>query len=126
MAAGRAKSATWDGAAIAASVLCLAHCLLVPLVLLLAPALGALFIVPEEFHSWAVVFAVPTSIAALLIGHQRHRHFAPTALAMPALAMMAWGAFAETTPLHELLLTVLGASMLVIAHVSNRKMASAR
>jgi hypothetical protein len=108
-----------DGAAIAASALCLVHCLALPLVALLLPVLAVWVRWPEAFHLWALAFAVPTSIAALALGVRRHRQAAPLLLAGAGLALLAAGAVADVPELAETLLTVPGALLLAGAHLRN-------
>ena len=125
MVADTVGSAKLDVAAMVASGLCLVHCLALPLLLLIAPAVGAILALPDEFHQWAVAFAVPTSLLALLLGQRRHKGWRPTAVAAPALGLMLWGAFGAAIQTSETMFTVAGATMLAIAHLFNWRMASA-
>lgn len=122
---GHVGSAKFDAAAMIASGLCLVHCLAIPLVLLLVPTVGALIALPEEFHRWAVAIAIPTSAIAVLFGYRRHRALMPLSLAVPGLTLMAWGAFFTSNPMLEILLTVVGASVLAVGHWCNWQLADA-
>lgn len=117
VAAGRQR--LYDGLAISASFVCLVHCLAVPALLLLAPALAAYVAFPEAFHLGALAFAVPTSALALAAGYRRHRWGMPLWLVVPGLLLLMLGALIAPEGLSETLLTVLGASALAIGHAMN-------
>lgn len=108
-----------DSAAIGASGLCVIHCLVLPVLIVLLPSLTAFLAVPEPFHVWAVAFAVPTSIAALLAGYRRHRRARPTRFVVPGLLLLSAGAFAALSEDWETVLTVIGAVLLAIGHALN-------
>lgn len=109
----------YDGAAIAASGLCLIHCLLLPALIVLLPTLGAVLALPESLHRWALLFAVPTSALALALGWRRHGQLGPGALAVLALLVMVAGAFFAPSETVEIALTVPGALALAIGHALN-------
>lgn len=114
------KRQKWlNSAAIGASTLCLIHCLVFPLLIVLLPSLAAFLAVPEAFHVWAIAFAVPTSIAALLTGYRRHRRARPTRFVVPGLLLLGAGAFAAPNEDWETVLTVIGAVLLAIGHAFN-------
>lgn len=62
-----------DRMAISASVLCLIHCLGMPLLLVALPLLSSTFMAGEDFHRFLVVFVLPISVIALFIGCRRHK-----------------------------------------------------
>lgn len=109
----------YDGIAIFASGLCLAHCLALPALFLLIPASAAWLAVPESYHLWMLALAVPSSAFALHIGKKRHRRWTPTAVALPGLLALALGALLFHGLALETLLTVAGASSLAVAHILN-------
>lgn len=109
----------FDTLAISASALCLVHCLALPVLLMLVPTLTAYLALPESFHIGALLFAVPTSILALAAGYRRHRWTVPARLAVPAIALLALGAFAAPEEWIETVLTVVGATLLAVAHALN-------
>jgi hypothetical protein len=90
-----------DALAIGASTACLVHCLILPALLVLLPALAAFLAVPEEFHLWALLFAIPTSAAALLAGYRRHRQIGPALPAALGLALLAAGVLAGSSATME-------------------------
>ena len=80
----------FDGIAIGASILCMIHCLVLPVLIVLLPTLAAFFMMPEDFHVWALALAVPTSVLALATGYRRHRRIRPTIIALPGLGLLCF------------------------------------
>jgi hypothetical protein len=117
--ATRAGSGVCDSLAIGAGTLCLVHCLVLPLVVLLLPTLATVLTVPESFHLLALAFAVPTSAFALGTGIRQHGLVQPLLLAAPGLALMAFGALAAPDAEWERALTVIGTLLLVGGHLIN-------
>lgn len=113
------KQIKLDGIAVAMSALCLVHCLLLPLLLILVPALTAFLAIPESFHRIALLFAIPTSIVALAAGFRRHRSPLPIVIVVPGLTLLAFGALGVEVPWQETLLTVAGALLLSLGHALN-------
>lgn len=105
-----------DRAAVGASVLCLIHCAGLPLLLAAIPALSRVFAIPEQFHLWMLLFAIPTSAAALVAGLRRHRQSGPLALGGAGLALMTAALFAGTA---ETAMTIVGSLSLAGAHILN-------
>ncbi|MDJ0277462.1 MerC domain-containing protein [Sphingomonas sp. 2R-10] len=113
-----------DGFAVAASLLCLVHCLLLPLLLVALPVLATILIVPEAFHAIAFALAVPTSLVALGAGYRRHRRTLPAALALMGLALLGTGAFAVDGETVERIVTSIGGVVLAAAHLLNWRAAT--
>ncbi|MCC2977093.1 MerC domain-containing protein [Sphingomonas sp. PL-96] len=107
-----------DTAAIAGSVLCAIHCLLLPLVLAATPILSRWLDFGEGFHLGVLLFAVPTSAVALIGGWRRHAAASPLALGTLGLLLMM-SALRMPDPADETLLTVLGSGLLASAHLLN-------
>lgn len=107
-----------DGAAITVSLACMAHCLLVPTLLIAAPWLVPALWADESFHLLAVATAVPLSMLGLGHGYRRHRRRALLLLATMGLLMMVAGALLVSEAL-ETPLTVIGAATVAFAHLRN-------
>ena len=123
----RTQREDWfERAAMSASLLCLVHCLALPLVIAALPALSQILAIPESFHVWVLGFAVPTSAAALLAGRARHGASWPLVVGMLGLLLLAMGAlmFGETE--GETPVTVAGSLALACAHIGNWRMRHAR
>jgi hypothetical protein len=126
MAAAPAAQHRFDAIAVIASGLCVVHCLLLPLLLLLVPVMATWLALPESFHRWMLAVAIPTSVIALVLGQRRHRRWTPLAAAIPATVVLAVGALLIEAPLLETVLTVCGATILVLAHLVNGRLPNAR
>ena len=62
-------SIQFDRAAIGISALCIAHCLVLPVALVLAPSVTLLTVLNDElFHKLLILLVLPTSIFALTLG----------------------------------------------------------
>ena len=115
----RASHADWiERAAVAASAMCLAHCLALPLVLAALPALAQFIALPESVHLYILLFAVPSSLVALLSGRARHGSWYPSALGIAGLAGLALG-IVPALRAAETWITVAGSLSLASAHVLN-------
>ena len=109
----------FDASAIGLSALCLVHCLLLPVVAALLPALAAAG-EGEWMHLLFVVLAVPLAAAALWRAHRLRRlpglllALAGTGIAGLLAGALGWPSEALETPL-----TVTGGVLLAAAHVWN-------
>ena len=108
-----------DGFAVTASLLCLIHCLLLPLLLIALPVLATMLVLPESFHTIAFAVAMPTSVLAMASGIARHRRLWPALLAVVGLALLGTGAFAIDAEAAERVVTSIGAVILAVAHILN-------
>lgn len=114
-----------DRFAIGLSSLCLMHCLAPPLVLLLLPAVGLGFALPDSFHIWMLLTAIPISILALRFGHRHHRRILPAITASTGLCLLSYGAIFVATAKLELVVTLAGALCLAGAHYWNASLTAA-
>lgn len=111
-----------DKAAVGLSLMCVAHCLLTPIAIVMLPALGATFLEDERFH-YAILFLVlPTSLLALAIGCRKHRRIEIVLIGLTGLALLfsvliigedSLGEFGEKAT------TVFGTLIIAFAHVRN-------
>ena len=124
---GGKRQDNWlEGAAVSASLLCLAHCLALPLLIAALPALSTVLAVPESFHLWVLAFAVPASGAALVSGRVHHGMDWPLATGAIGLAALAIGAILLGTSPAETPVTVAGSLLLAAAHVGNWRLRRSR
>lgn len=108
----------FDGLAIGVSAACLVHCLALPLVIALLPAWSAWLDVPEVFHLYVLLFALPFSLAVLLRAAFARRSLVPLALGTSGLVLMA-AALALGEGLGETVVTSIGALLLAAGHIVN-------
>jgi MerC mercury resistance protein len=114
--------ASLDRVAIGVSTLCAFHCLLVPAIVVLFPALGAVLGSDEMFHKALVLFVVPSSIGALGLGCRRHRDRAVLALgAMGIETLLVTLAFGHIE-YWERVGTIAGSGLILLAHVRNYRL----
>lgn len=114
------RPVSWsDLLGIVASGACLVHCLLLPLILALAPALAATLGLPEELHAVAFCVAVPATSWAMVRGYRLHGTANPAVLGVFGLAGLALGFLGGFDLLAETCFTVSGSILLTIAHLRN-------
>ncbi|WP_159821520.1 MerC domain-containing protein [Colwellia sp. 20A7] len=111
-----------DKFSIGLSMLCAIHCMLLPLLLVALPSLGALQLDNEAFHIWMLIAVIPTSIYALTLGCKKHQRYRLITWGVSGLTLM----ILAVTLGHEVigdsgekLLTLFGATFVVIAHIGN-------
>ncbi|MBJ7439165.1 MAG: MerC domain-containing protein [Sphingopyxis sp.] len=108
------------------SLTCLVHCLALPLLILLAPALGTWIAMPEWVHAAILMLALPAATLAMKDGWRRHGRALPALLAATGVGFLAvgvaahegWMALADPETADRLL-TSTGAVALVTAHLIN-------
>ena len=113
----------WDRLGIAASALCLAHCLLLPIVAAALPALGLSWAGEGTVHVAFGATIASIAMLAFVPGYRRHRRGSVPALAAAGLVLLALGVIAETAWTHEIvgsISSVIGSVMLIAAHGLNR------
>ena len=111
-----------DKAAIGLSVLCVAHCLLTPIAIVMLPALGATFLDDERFHYALLFLVLPTSIFSLGLGCRKHGRREILLFGLFGLLLMSLILILGEDVLGELgekLSTILGALIIAFAHVRN-------
>ena len=114
-----------DKVAVSLSLLCTIHCLLMPLAVVLLPALAALPLADEAFHFWMVYGVLPISIYALTMGCKKHKRYRLLLVGGIGLTILVAAALVG----HEILgevweksLTVLGASIIALGHYWNYRL----
>lgn len=121
----RRRTSIIEGAAISASLLCLLHCLALPMLLLLLPAGLALFAQSEAFHYVALALVAPSALAAFWLGYRRHRAWLPALLGVAGVALLSLALLPGRTEAAELWLTVAGSAGLVVGHLWNWRLRAA-
>ncbi|HJS11160.1 MerC family mercury resistance protein [Sphingopyxis sp.] len=115
-----------DLTGLALSFTCLIHCLALPLLLLIAPALSRWIALPEGVHAAILLLALPAAVIAMRDGWRRHRRLVPTVFAVSGLGLLAlglsahegWIAVADPEAADRLMTSV-GALTLAAAHLVN-------
>ncbi|CAM8644129.1 MULTISPECIES: MerC domain-containing protein [Sphingobium] len=113
------RIALLDGLAVCASSLCTLHCLALPLLFALLPAVASRVDPGESFHLVMLALAAPTSLFALARGWRRHRARSLLPFGVAGLGLMAMGALAAKGAIAEAAWTVAGSTLLAGAHILN-------
>lgn len=108
-----------EGAAVSASLLCLVHCLALPLMLMVLPAAIGLFARSEAFHAVALLLIVPSALAAFWLGHRRHRAPLPALFGIVGVAGLVIGLLPLLSVEGQRWATVVGSLLLVTGHLLN-------
>ena len=98
------------------------HCLITPVAITLAPALGATFLEDESFHYAVLFLVVPTSLFALGPGCRKHGRAQILIIGLFGLLVLISPAILGeevTGELGEKVLTVAGAAIIAWAPVRN-------
>jgi len=108
-----------EGAAVSASLLCLVHCLALPLLLLLLPGILGLFVRSEAFHHVALALVVPSAVGAFWLGYRRHRAVRPAVLGVAGVGCLVVALLPGQEEAMEVWMTVTGSLLLVTGHTIN-------
>lgn len=118
--AGANQRRRYDRVAIGLSVACLVHCLALPIALLLAPTLGPLMLGTESPVHWLLLgLALPVSVYALWHGYRAHGQVLGLWLGALGLVIMLVAVSHIFDRSLETGLTVIGVSLLLVAHLLN-------
>ena len=110
-----------DKLGIAITSLCALHCLLLPVILPLLPIVGADFIGTHLFEDGVLITTMILGFVALYSGYKRyHRQYYPFIMLFVG-GFVYWQKHYFGADIEPVLVTV-GASLVVIAHVSNMKL----
>ena len=114
-----------DKAAISLSVLCIIHCLALPLIVVLLPVLTALNLQDEAVHWWILGAVVPTSLYALTMGCKKHKDYSVMVLGFVGLAILIATPFLGHDLLGESgesIFTTIGALIIAGGHLINQRL----
>lgn len=115
---------TGDRIGMWASLACAVHCALLPLALVLAPALGLGMIGWLDMDQLFAIVATVLGVAMLVLGYRRHRAASVWILMLAGLGLIWANAF---TPLHQhglshAVMMVIGGLMIAWAHWRNSRL----
>ena len=114
-----------DRSAIVLSTLCMIHCLVLPLLLILLPTLtSVVFFSDERFHTWLLYAVLPISAFAVMSGYFHHRNWLVvllTSIGMSILVLVATFGHAVFGEQGEVIASVLGSICVAFGHIKNIK-----
>ena len=109
----------------AGSLVCAAHCALLPLAIVLLPSLGIAAWLGDGFERGFVIFATLIGLFSVFWGYRRHGAVRAVGLLLPGLAALWLGNAYE--PLHHSLLAhavlmTAGGTLVGLAHIANLRL----
>ena len=116
------RIAVLDRFSIGFSTLCLLHCLAVPVLVSVVPVFATFALADERFHLALVALVVPTSVFALCLGCRLHKSRRILICGFAGVFVLVVAAILGGQHLGEIgetVLTVLGASVVALAHWFN-------
>ena len=114
-----------DKAALSLSLLCIAHCLLLPVLVSLIPVLAVLPLEDELFHRLLVLLVLPTSLVGLSLGCKKHKRWHVFFWGASGVSIVAFAAFFGhdiAGEFGEKLLTLIGSIVIVWGHIQNYRL----
>lgn len=114
-----------DKFAVSSSTLCALHCIALPFLIGVFPAIGASFLADENFHYWLLGLVVPSSAFGLLLGCRKHKNFAILGAGCFGVAILILAALFGHDFIGEngeRLATLFGATIIASAHIYNFKL----
>jgi len=113
-----------DNTAIALSFMCAAHCLVLPLLLILIPSIFITQLVQNEiFHQLMIFSAIVISPFALYIGYFNHKNYTPALFSSVGLLFLVIAVSVSHQILGEygeVVFTLFGSSILIYGHMKNQ------
>lgn len=114
-----------DKFAVSASTVCAVHCIGLPFLVSVFPAIGTSFFGDEAFHILLLWVVIPLSVFGLLLGCRRHKHMNVLRVGAIGVAILVFAAFAGHDLLNEMgerAATLVGASVIAWAHIRNYRL----
>ncbi|MCF6439775.1 MerC domain-containing protein [Pseudoalteromonas luteoviolacea] len=115
---------TGDRVSIGLAFLCVAHCLVLPVVVLALPFVATSFLQEEAFHQMLLFGVLITSIVALYSGcksHQKWKIFYSGIFGLVVLSVAAFFGHDLLGDAGETILTVVGSLVVAYSHLINIK-----
>ncbi len=122
------RQKAWDRVGIVGSMLCIAHCVSMPLLIGVLSVAGLGFLGGEWVHQVLALLLVGVAVLAFGPGFRAHGNRAVVALAVVGVGLLVGTGFVLEPLVSEPVevgLTVAGSAVLVGAHVANWRLTSA-
>jgi hypothetical protein len=115
----------WDAIGVVVSAACILHCIAVPLLLGLLPALGLGFLAKDGFHQILAVVVLLVAAVAFVPGYRLHKKNGVLVFGLSGVVLLGGAAFYPDLPTGvEAIITSSGGALLVTAHILNRRAAN--
>jgi len=114
-----------DKGAITLSLVCAAHCLVLPVLTVMTPSIMGYFVTDESFHRWLAFVVIPFSFIALTMGCKRHKSHAVAIFGVFGLLLLLFAAAFGHDVLGETgekVATLIGAGCIALAHCQNYRL----
>ncbi|MBQ4862526.1 MerC domain-containing protein [Pseudoalteromonas sp. MMG013] len=114
-----------DQTAIGISMLCIAHCIFLPLLLVLVPSVGLGFLANETVHQYLVCGALVISFVALSIGCKRHNAWHVLIVGLTGLSCLVFAVVFGHDVLGEMMervVTLIGSGLIIACHIRNYRL----
>ncbi len=116
-----------DNLGITISSICAIHCVLLPLIFIIAPYS---FLASHAFHEALIYFILPCGVVAFYLGCRKHKDLKVAILGVLGLSFLFASLLMHDLHLkhddHEefqtIILTIIGSILLIISHMRNRKL----
>ncbi len=114
----------WDKIGIGLSLLCLVHCLTLPMIILSLPIMARFYLGNPIVHIGLAILILPVGLISFFKGFAHHGNWRPMALGSVGLVLIS------VTPMlvhvfnwtiNESLMMIVGSVVLIIAHLKNRR-----
>ena len=109
-----------DKLAISLSFCCIAHCIILPLLILLFPSISSLWINNGQFHLYIVILAIPFSFFAMFKNLKKHNNLKCIIMAGIGFSLLFLAVKMHDIGLvYETTFTIIGAIILITSHLIN-------
>ena len=118
-----------DNLGITISAVCAIHCVLLPLIFIIAPYS---FLASHAFHEALIYFILPCGVIAFYLGCRQHKDLKVALLGSLGLALLFAALLMhdlhhgheQHEELQTVIVTIIGSILLVFSHLRNRKLCS--
>ena len=113
-----------DKIGIGLSMVCLVHCIALPLILVMFPSVILATLSDELFHQIMLFAILPVSLITLTIGFTHHKDKSVLAIGLLGLTFLTGTAFVDHDVMGEwaeIGFTVLGSAIIAYAHFRNTR-----
>ena len=112
-----------DKTAIALSVICIVHCTVLPVLLILLPPVSAFLSFNDElFHLWLLAAVIPISLLAIMTGYVHHKNGHVIMIGLLGLTLLILAVVFGHDILGgygEVVLTIAGSVVIAYSHYQN-------